>query len=74
VAVRGTISFKLADYRAFIKLHRLIDFDLNAFQLQIRDATGILCAAAMEAAILDAVRSAQALGRYPAAGDLLFLP
>jgi hypothetical protein len=38
VAVRGTISFKLTDYKAFIKLHRLIDFDLNAFQLQIRDA------------------------------------
>jgi membrane protease subunit (stomatin/prohibitin family) len=28
VAVRGTISFKLADYKAFIKLHRLINFDL----------------------------------------------
>jgi membrane protease subunit (stomatin/prohibitin family) len=38
VAVRGTVSFKLADYKAFIKLHRLIDFDLAAFQLQIRDA------------------------------------
>jgi membrane protease subunit (stomatin/prohibitin family) len=38
VAVRGTISFKLDDYKAFIKLHRLIDFDLNSFQLQIRDA------------------------------------
>jgi L-aminopeptidase/D-esterase-like protein len=34
------------------------------------DAAGILCAAAMEAAILDAVRSAQSLGKYPAAGDL----
>lgn len=38
VAVRGTISFKLIDYKAFIKLHRLINFDLNDFQLQIRDA------------------------------------
>jgi membrane protease subunit (stomatin/prohibitin family) len=38
VAVRGTISFRLTDYKEFIKLHRLIDFDLNAFQLQIRDA------------------------------------
>jgi hypothetical protein len=38
VAVRGTISFKISDYKAFIKLHRLIEFDLNAFQLQIRDA------------------------------------
>jgi L-aminopeptidase/D-esterase-like protein len=34
------------------------------------DAAGILCAAAMEAAILDAVRSARALGGYPAAMDL----
>jgi membrane protease subunit (stomatin/prohibitin family) len=37
-SVRGTISFKITDYKAFIKLHRLIDFDLNSFQLQIRDA------------------------------------
>jgi membrane protease subunit (stomatin/prohibitin family) len=37
VAVHGTISFRLTDYKAFIKLHRLIDFDLSAFQLQIRD-------------------------------------
>jgi membrane protease subunit (stomatin/prohibitin family) len=38
VAVRGTITFKLDDYRAFIKLHRLIDFKLETFQFQIRDA------------------------------------
>jgi membrane protease subunit (stomatin/prohibitin family) len=38
VAVRGTISFKIADYKAFIKLHRLIDFDLEAFNGQIQDA------------------------------------
>ena len=38
VAVRGTISFKLADYKAFIKLHRLINFDLEAFNKQIKDA------------------------------------
>jgi membrane protease subunit (stomatin/prohibitin family) len=38
VAVRGTITFKLDDYRAFIKLHRLIDFKLETFQAQIRDA------------------------------------
>jgi L-aminopeptidase/D-esterase-like protein len=34
------------------------------------DAAAILCAAAMEAAILDAVRSARSLGGYPAAADL----
>lgn len=38
VAVRGTISFRIADYREFIKLHRLSNFNLNDFQKQIRDA------------------------------------
>lgn len=38
VAVRGTISFKISDYRAFIKLHRLNTFNLMDFQAQIRDA------------------------------------
>ena len=38
VAVRGTISFKIADYREFIKLHRLSSFNLDDFQSQIRDA------------------------------------
>ncbi len=37
VAVRGTISFKISDYREFIKLHRLTNFDLNTFQAQIKD-------------------------------------
>lgn len=39
VAVRGTISFGITDYREFVKLHRLIDFNLDGFQQQIRDAT-----------------------------------
>lgn len=38
VAVRGTISFKIDDYREFIKLHRLSNFNLEDFQKQIRDA------------------------------------
>lgn len=38
VAVRGTISFKISDYRQFIKLHRLNKFNLEDFQKQIRDA------------------------------------
>lgn len=38
VAVRGTISFKISDYRQFIKLHRLVSFNLEDFQRQIRDA------------------------------------
>ena len=39
VAVRGTISFQIKDYREFIKLHRLIDFNLDDFQKQIRDVS-----------------------------------
>ena len=38
VAVRGTISFGIADYREFIKLHRLSSFNPDDFQRQIRDA------------------------------------
>lgn len=38
VAVRGTISFSISDYREFIKLHRLSTFSLNDFEKQIRDA------------------------------------
>lgn len=38
VAVRGTISFQIADYREFIKLHRLNSFSLDDFQKQIRDS------------------------------------
>lgn len=37
VAVRGTISFKIDDYRGFIKLHRLSEFKIDDFQQQIRD-------------------------------------
>ena len=37
VAVRGTISFKISDYKEFIKLHRLNSFNLDDFQKQIRD-------------------------------------
>ena len=38
VAVRGTISFKISDYRQFIKLHKLNTFNLEDFQKQVRDA------------------------------------
>lgn len=38
MSARGTITFQLEDYKAFIKLHRLIDFDLEAFKDQIKDA------------------------------------
>lgn len=37
-AVRGKLTFNIADYHEFVKLHRLASFDLNAFQTQIRDA------------------------------------
>ena len=38
VAARGTITFSIRDYRQFIKLHRLDEFDLDAFKAQVRDA------------------------------------
>ena len=38
VAVRGTISFRIEDYREFIKLHQLRNFNPEDFQKQIRDA------------------------------------
>lgn len=38
VAVRGTISFHIQDYREFIKLNRLHNFSLEDFQEQIRNA------------------------------------
>lgn len=38
VTVHGTLTFKIADYKQFIDLHRLIDFDLEQFRTQIRDA------------------------------------
>ena len=37
IAVRGTISFGITDYRAFVKLHRLNRFNLGDFQRQVRD-------------------------------------
>ncbi len=37
-AVRGTITFNVTDYKNFIKLNRLIDFDLDALHVQVKDA------------------------------------
>lgn len=37
-AVRGKITFNIADHNEFIKLHRLNTFDLDTFQKQIKDA------------------------------------
>lgn len=37
-AVRGSINFQITDYREFIKLHRLENFDMEAFKRQIRGA------------------------------------
>lgn len=37
-AVRGTITFNIADYKEFIKLNRLINFELETFKQQIKDA------------------------------------
>lgn len=37
VSVHGVITFVLEDYRNFIKLNRLIDFNLDTFKNQIKD-------------------------------------
>ena len=38
VAVRGAVTFSIKDYKEFIKLHRLISFDLDDFKNQVKDA------------------------------------
>lgn len=38
VAVRGTMTFNISDYREFIKIHRLNSFDIEDFQKQIKDS------------------------------------
>ena len=38
IAVRGTITFSITDYKDFLKLHRLDSFDLDAFKTQISDS------------------------------------
>lgn len=57
IAVRGTISFKIGDYREFIKLHRLSSFTLDDFQRQIRDA--------VTRYVKDAVANAPAVNNIP---------
>ena len=37
MAVRGTLTFNITDYKAFIKLNRLINFELDDFKKQIKD-------------------------------------
>lgn len=38
MAVRGSINFRVADAKKFVYAHRLIDFSLQRFKEQIRDA------------------------------------
>lgn len=38
MAVRGTLTFNITDYRGFIKLNRLVNFDHEQFRKQIKDA------------------------------------
>lgn len=38
IAVRGSITFNITDYKGFVKLNRLINFDLETFKSQIKDA------------------------------------
>ena len=57
VAVRGTVSFGISDYKEFIKLHRLSNFNLDDFQRQIRDA--------VTRYVKDAVANAPAANNIP---------
>jgi len=38
MAVRGTITFNITDYKSFIKLNRLVNFELDNFKKQVKDA------------------------------------
>ncbi len=38
VAVRGSITFNITDYKGFVKLNRMISFTLEDFNRQIKDA------------------------------------
>ncbi len=38
VAVRGTLTFKIEDYKRFVKMHQLATFDLEKFKSQVTDA------------------------------------
>ena len=38
VSVRGTLTFNLTDYKGFIKLNRLVNFNLEDFKKQTKDA------------------------------------
>ncbi len=37
IAVRGTINFKIADYREFVDLHGIVNFSVSDLQKKIRD-------------------------------------
>lgn len=37
MAARGSITFNITDYKGFIKLHRLINFEMEDFTKQIKD-------------------------------------
>lgn len=37
VAVRGMLTFKIDDYKSFIRLHKLDEFNLETFEKQIKD-------------------------------------
>ena len=38
MAVRGTMTFNITDFKGFIKLNRLVNFDHEQFKKQIKDA------------------------------------
>ncbi|MBK7888521.1 MAG: SPFH domain-containing protein [Bacteroidetes bacterium] len=37
-AARGSITFNITDYKGFVKLHRMINFEMEDFKNQVKDA------------------------------------
>lgn len=57
IAVRGTLTFKIVDYHAFVACHQLVNFDLDDLKAKIKDS---ICHY-----VKDAVSSAPAENNIP---------
>lgn len=72
VAVRGSINFKITDYKEFIRLHRLENFDLETFRRQIKDAvTRTVKSVVLNAPVEHSIPLAQLERKLPEINDLI---
>jgi hypothetical protein len=60
VAVRGGITFKFADVKAFVAMHSLVDLDMDKFTAKIKSA----CLDFVQSAMMDIMKHNQMAG-YP---------